>query len=108
LSVSSSSGDLVLEHNGGDRISAENLRVQVTTEDNGSSDEAGLFTDGIGVGDRVTADYDEDTNGGETVSVDVRIIHTPSDSIILDRTIDVNNVDTTDSDAFDDLDWNIQ
>ncbi|QKY16380.1 type IV pilin N-terminal domain-containing protein [Halorubrum sp. CBA1229] len=103
LNAEAQNGDLIIEHNGGDAIGAEDLTIQVSTAANGSTEVSGLFDSEFGVGDTANATYDTNDSGA-TVSVDITIIHNPSDSILLDRTIDANDVDGTE---FDGLTWSV-
>lgn len=83
LSVESVDGDNVtISHNGGDALVVDDLRVTV----NGSDVDNGFDSfeeDRFRVGDTVTITDDEDIEDGDRL----RIIHVPSDSILLDRTL---------------------
>ena len=65
-------------HNGGDTIQGSNLNVTV----NGGDDTASL-SGSLGVGQSRELSFSTDISQGDRL----RIIHTPSDSIILDRTL---------------------
>ena len=104
LSADATSGDLTIEHGGGDTIPANELRIQVTS-DEGDATATEEFDGRFSVGDEATATYN--TGGGSEVETDVRIriIHVPSESIIFDRTL--NDV-TVDPDGFDNTDdWTL-
>ena len=78
LSVSLSGENVTLDHNGGDRLDGDDLRV--TTDGNGTVTgfDAGTFQ----VGDSQEVISENAASGDR-----VRVIHEPSDSIILDRTL---------------------
>jgi len=84
LDFDTDSDELTIEHNGGDRIESGTLEVIVTNA-SGSEEVTGVVDPAISVGDSVTGGL---TNGSGTAvdEVRVRVIHTPSDSILLDRT----------------------
>ena len=97
--------DLTIEHNGGDSISSESLRVVVTGPDEQRAEANGVFENRFSVGDSETGEFTEN-NGeiSEGEDVRIRVIHQPSESILLDRSIEV----TEDGglDITDDLDFN--
>ena len=85
---------LVIDHNGGDSIPSETLRVvvdEVDGEDRASS--SGEFGERFSVGDQEAGDFDVDENDADGADLRVRIIHQPSDSVLLDRTIEVDDID---------------
>ena len=80
-----------IEHGGGDTIDTGALRVVVTS----GSDEVEAtneFDSRFSVGDIQSADFDGTTGGSFEAADDdemrIRIIHTESESILLDRTIE--------------------
>ncbi|EMA65245.1 hypothetical protein C461_14153 [Halorubrum aidingense JCM 13560] len=101
LNVEASGGTLTIEHAGGDRLDANDLTVRVSSDASGNSTNTSEFGSAFTVGDSATASYSE--GGGTTDDVRVRVIHTPSDSIILDRTLTVDNVGA--GSEFDSLTW---
>ena len=96
---------LTIEHNGGDSISSEALRVVVTGPDEQRAEADDVFEDRFSVGDSETGEFDG-SNGeiSEGEDVRIRVIHQPSESILLDRSIEV----TEDGfDIGDDLNFDI-
>ena len=101
-------GTITIEHTGGDTINAENIDIAVrngseTIDRDRLSDVFGDDDARISVGDSVSVDLADSTNGDTTID-GVRLIHTPSQSIIADQTIDdITEVDDGgDGDAFAD------
>lgn len=90
---------ITIEHNGGETVQLENvdivLRDGSTTLDRATvADVDGEEDSSISVGDTVTVELNPED---EEVTVDnVRLIHTPSDSILADRTVDETDVDEDD------------
>ena len=94
-------GNITIEHNGGDSINSDELRVAVSF--NGTTyDSEGTYTNRLSVGNEFTANINEsntssdnDLTAGEDIRI--RVIHESSDSILLDRTIeatgDIENVE---------------
>ena len=78
LSASLDDEAVTIDHNGGDSLNGEDLRV--TTD--GSGDETGFDAGTFQVGDSQEVISEDATSGDR-----VRVIHEPSDSIILDRTL---------------------
>jgi len=94
LSVDATNGNLTIEHGGGDTIPANELTIEVSSSSsNGTATEE--FGEGFGVGDSATASYGASSSPTEA-DVRVQIIHEPSDSIILDRTLDDVTVNSSD------------
>ena len=87
----SGSLDLVVEHNGGDSIDTGALTVQVTEVGGSTIEDNGLFAERFSVGD--TNSTSIATSGGSTVDIRVQIIHEPSESVLVDKTTEVNNFD---------------
>ncbi|OYR55663.1 type IV pilin [Halorubrum halodurans] len=84
--VTNSGSNITVEHSGGDSIESGALNVIVSSPDYSSSSE-GTIDQRFSVGDSVTAS----TNGSDTVAANseelrIRVIHQPSESILLDRT----------------------
>ena len=84
--------NLTIEHGGGDSIDSEALRVVVTGPDEQRAEADDVFEDRFSVGDAETAEDVIDT-GEESIDEgeDLRIcvVHQPSDSFLLDRSIEV-------------------
>ena len=83
---SSSPAPVTVEHGGGDSIEANSLRVVVSNTS--SSDQiSGEIPSRLSVGDTISSSADGNSISiGEGTDYRVRIIHQPSDSILLDRT----------------------
>ncbi|MFC6754340.1 type IV pilin [Halorubrum tibetense] len=79
--------DIIIEHNGGDRIDSDTLTVIVTNTTSGESVE-GDVEEPFSVGNSVTGDFDG--TGDTPENVRVRIVHNPSNSFLLDRTFELN------------------
>ncbi|WP_232745102.1 type IV pilin [Halorubrum aethiopicum] len=89
--------DLVIEHGGGDPIDSGTLDIIVTDEDDNEVSTSGEFSERFSVGDVETGDFDvDDTGNGENLRI--RIIHQPSESILVDRTIEVDGIDGVEND----------
>jgi flagellin-like protein len=82
-----SNGNLTFEHNGGDRIDAGDLTILVDYN-NSQAELTGQFSSAFTVGNTETFAYDGSGSGGD---VRVRAVHNPSDSIILDQTVQVDD-----------------
>lgn len=82
LGVSADTGtnNVTISHNGGDAIPEEDLRVTIDGEGQGNAFNG---TDTFSVGGEETFEANPGIDGGERI----RIIHDPSDSILLDRTL---------------------
>ncbi|MFC6753621.1 type IV pilin [Halorubrum tibetense] len=81
---------LTIEHNGGDSIASESLTVLITGPDDQRGEATDEFETRFSVGDEETAELDgTDNTIGEEEDVRIRVIHQPSDSILLDRTLEV-------------------
>jgi flagellin-like protein len=98
-----SADEFTIEHAGGDSIESDSLRVIVSA--NGLTNDAeGTIAQRLSVGDTITAELNQSTGESPIASetdVRIRIIHQPSDSIILDRTIETTtgNLEITDNSA---------
>ena len=97
---SSTATELIISHGGGDSVNQADLEVvaysggsAVASGDVTNAARTQVGTSGsIEVGDSVSVSYADGAGSG--VAVDrVRIIHTPSDSIILDSNIEINDFD---------------
>jgi flagellin-like protein len=85
--LSASADDLfVIRHNGGDSISFSDLNVIV--EDSGTVITTSSVTGDLQVGGTKTVSEDTDQLSSQT-ELDVRIVHQPSDSLLLDTTVTV-------------------
>ncbi len=88
LSVSGSPDAVNLTHDGGDSLSGENLKLIV---DNATaSNTSNIITrdgldDDLSTGDRTSARFPESTPS----KISVRVVHKPSDSLLVDTTISV-------------------
>ena len=89
---------LTIEHNGGDSIASESLTVLITGPDDQRGEATDEFETRFSVGDEETAELDGTNTIGEEEDVRIRVIHQPSDSILLDRTLEVT-VDELDFDS---------
>ena len=82
---------IFVEHDGGDSIEADSLNVIVNSPDVGNSTE-GTIGQRLAVGDAVTASLSSgdsnDVSAGQELRI--RIVHEPSESILLDRTFEVD------------------
>ena len=99
-----SDGDdtITIEHNGGDTVGPQNvdivLRNGSSTVDRETLGDVATDVDGdITVGDSVTVELN--TADGDNTVDNVRLIHTPSDSILADRTVDETD-EVVEDDAF--------
>ena len=81
--------NVTIEHRGGDRIDSETLRVIVSDSSGNQVDASGEFSSAFTVGDTESGQFNisETANSGD---LRIRIIHQPSDSILLDRTLEVD------------------
>jgi flagellin-like protein len=86
-------GLFVIEHSGGDTIEGENINVTVLDLSNSNNEFDGSsiteISSDLSTGDRVTiSEKNSDPVTGE-VELRVRIVHEPSDNLLLDTTIEV-------------------
>ncbi|MFC5279473.1 type IV pilin [Halorubrum rubrum] len=86
--------NVTIEHDGGDPIDSETLDIIVTDEDDNEATASGEFSDRFSVGDIESGSFSGDGSG--SADLRVRIIHQPSESILVDRTIEVSGIDTID------------
>ena len=94
--------NLTIEHDGGDSISSEALRVVVTGPDEQRAEADDVFEDRFSVGESETAELEGSDQIEENDDVRIRVIHQPSESILLDRSIEVTE---NDFEIGDDLDF---
>ncbi|WP_241154939.1 type IV pilin [Halorubrum sp. CSM-61] len=82
---------LSLEHSGGDEIATESMRIVITGNNNSAQAENNsVFSSRFTVGDIESADFGGGSDAQEEIRI--RVIHTPSDSILLDRTLEVQDL----------------
>ena len=93
ITVDDGEGTVEISHNGGDSIATNDMRVIVTEVDGEVSAEANdVFDDRFSVGDTEDANFGGSSGeGDDTVDIRVQVIHTPSESFLLDRTIEVTD-----------------
>ena len=102
ISVDETDNNVTIEHNGGDSINLDNLDVvarsgssTVGVPETVSEFDSVEGATRIGVGESVNVQF-ESTEDGDTAD-NIRLIHTPSDSIILDRNVDAFEFDDWDT-----------
>ncbi len=78
----STDGEIDISHNGGDAIAEGDIKVITTPGSETTDFGSGEFS----VGDTISASY---ADGESPSEVDVQLIHEPSESIILDTTVDI-------------------
>ena len=97
VDIDQAESDITIEHNGGDSIEAGALSVIITGENNDGNavrvEENDVFADRFNVGAANEGNFsgDENTEFAEGTDIRVRVVHEPSDSIIVDRTIQANS-----------------
>jgi len=87
---SNTDGDLLISHNGGDAIAAGEIRITVEDADNTPYDDTTFSFVGDGDGEFNVGDTIELTSSeisGASGDTQVQVIHTPSESIILDTEV---------------------
>ncbi|WP_233139004.1 type IV pilin [Halorubrum salipaludis] len=94
--VDDTTATLSVEHSGGDSIDTDALRVVVTDSNDNTAENTSVFPSRFSVGDTSSADFT--TSGTDAEEVRIRIIHKPSDSILLDRTTEIEGLGTIDGD----------
>ncbi|MUW14454.1 type IV pilin [Halorubrum sp. CBA1125] len=91
VSLDETADTVTIEHRGGDSIESDSLRVVVTAPAD-DYETSGTIGDRLSVGDSVTS---ASQTGNDTVGagedVRVRVIHQPSESILVDRTFEVTD-----------------
>ncbi|OYR40852.1 type IV pilin [Halorubrum sp. Hd13] len=91
--------NVTLEHSGGDRIDSESLRVIVSDTSGNEATASDEFTDAFTVGDIETGSFSvSEASGSENIRV--RVIHQPSDSILVDRTIEADGLSAVSGGSF--------
>lgn len=99
VDLEESSNEFVIEHGGGDPIDSGSMRIVVSAE-NGTAEATEQFDSRFSVGDRQRGSFSgstENVNSGEELRI--RVIHTPSESILFDQVIEVQDqVSGVDSD----------
>jgi flagellin-like protein len=93
VDIDESTNTTTIEHNGGDSIESESLRVVMTSSADSNARGEATIAQRLSVGDSV-ANTSETPSSTATLldtgdEVRIRIIHQPSDSILLDRTIEI-------------------
>ena len=81
---------LTVDHNGGDSIASGALRI-VVDEGTNSTANSSVFESRFSVGDSETATLETTGEDQAVRDVRVRVIHVASDSILVDRTIEVES-----------------
>ena len=91
VSEDGADGTFEISHEGGDPIDTEVLEVRISDGTNEliASDQ---FDERFSVGDTESGTFGISGTTG-TSDINLRIIHTPSDSILVDRTIEVDGID---------------
>ncbi|OYR51581.1 type IV pilin [Halorubrum sp. Ea8] len=84
--------NLTIEHGGGDRIDAGAMRIVVSNSSGTEVTSSGEFTGAFTVGDIESGEFNT-TASGSSGDIRIRIIHQPSDSILLDQTVQVDEFD---------------
>lgn len=77
-----------IEHQGGDTIDAADMRLEVTDTDGNDIDVSGSI-DSFGVGDTQTFTESAEDEVTSSQDIRIRIVHTPSESLLLDTTITI-------------------
>ncbi|WP_449272320.1 type IV pilin [Halorubrum cibi] len=88
--------NVTIEHGGGDPIDSETLEIIVTDEDGNEATASGEFSDRFSVGDVESGSFDATDSPGDTEELRIRIIHQPSESILVDQTIEVEDINSID------------
>lgn len=90
VSIDESENITLIEHNGGDSIASDTLRLVITDPANSTARGEGTIGERLSVGDSVSSTQAAgDHVLGANDEVRIRIIHQPSDSILVDRTIEI-------------------
>ena len=90
ISADITNESVTFSHDGGDSIASEDLRVIVTAGNN-SAEQGNLFADRFSVGSERTVTFEGTGETESDVDVRVRIVHEPSESVIFDRTVRIDN-----------------
>ncbi|MDZ5812732.1 type IV pilin N-terminal domain-containing protein [Halorubrum sp. AD140] len=101
VSDDAGNGTFEFSHDGGDPIESGDLELRIGDGSDELSNSS-QFSDRFSVGDTVSGTFSGDGGDGPS-DIRVRLIHTPSESVILDRTVEVNidGVDGTGDISFD-------
>ena len=91
VDIDEDAGNITVEHNGGDAIANGTVSVVVTEVENSSNQERVTINSRLSVGSSATGTLNG-SNNGEADDVRVRLVHEPSDSILLDRTFETDGV----------------
>ena len=102
VSIDETEGDngaIIIDHDGGDRIDSDTVRVIVSDVDGNEDNVEAMITNSLRVGESVSGDFDDGADSTDVSGdVRVRLIYEPGDSILLDRTFEVEDL------GFDSLD----
>ena len=85
VSASSATASANISHDGGDALTGSNLEIIVNNASGSNSSKITEKTSGIqdlGVGDQTSATWDSSNHSPNTVRV--RVVHTPTDSLLVD------------------------
>ncbi|WP_281193364.1 type IV pilin N-terminal domain-containing protein [Halorubrum sp. F4] len=85
--------NVTIEHGGGDPIQSGTLRIIVTDENGDEASATGEFDERFSVGEIESGIFEVNDNPGASQEIRIRIIHQPSESILVDRTIGVEGID---------------
>ena len=91
VDVNEASETITINHNGGDAIANNTIDVRITSPDVTHNGATGTVAQRLSVGDSVESSTFGNSNEEGVETIRVRLIHTPSDSILLDRTADIGN-----------------
>jgi flagellin-like protein len=92
VDVDQSNSNVTFEHQGGDSIESGAMTVIVSGDGN-SVEQTEVFADRFSVGDTVEGSFGVDTNTtniSEGEDIRVRIIHTSSESVLVDRSFEAD------------------
>jgi len=96
VDTTADTANITLEHAGGDRIDSGALRVIVSDSSGNQAEASGEFADAFTVGDVQSGEFD--ITSGTSGDIRIRIIHSPSDSILLDQTVEEDEFDAVSGD----------
>ena len=86
VSLDEANNQTIIEHSGGDSIETDAIRVVITST---GAEGNTTISQRLSVGDQLTSDTGNDVSVTSGEEVRVRLIHQPSDSILVDRTFEV-------------------
>ncbi|OYR56718.1 type IV pilin [Halorubrum halodurans] len=94
VNESSNTGEITIEHGGGEELQLSEFNIQVRDADGNVVDETQTLSsvasgETLAVGESSTIEFDA-TTGGTSIT-NIRLIHTPSDSIFVDRTLTIES-----------------